>query len=171
MTKNFTIIHENGVYRTRGEGDYIIVPMERRLGFQKNMKNFVAHSRETIERQHPGYCIYLSDGNIDDEDVGEEIMNSFEFVEYLGEWDWKKMELIPECVKFNKKTLATESADYFSDGIFRAKVTKRNCDIWVNFDSKGSFYDSVYGYTKNEFLELMPLLKHIELELIKENDN
>lgn len=105
--------------------------------------------------------------------------DNIEFHEYLGQYDWGTQEVTPPTITAEKEEICSylissftsEVLDIYETGIFRAKVTKRNEEQWVHFDSKGCFDDGVYGYTKDEFLTIMPMLREIEEKFLKNEED
>lgn len=87
----------------------------------------------------------------------------------VGMYDWENKQIIFNNEKtFLVSSETSETTDTYESGIFCAKVTTRNNGQWVHFDCIGAFDDGVYGYTKDEFLALMPILREIETKLLNE---
>lgn len=104
--------------------------------------------------------------------------DNIQFHKYLGQYNWETGNIentIPESdnkiCSYLINSHISEVLDVYEHGIFRAKVTTRNNDQWVHFDAKGIFDNDIYGYTKNEFLDLMPILREIEKRFLENEDD
>lgn len=161
MEKNFDKVHVNGVYETRASKKYVIVPFDRRKDYMHNCKN--AAYRIGLENTSKGVK-YPSWFSVDDDGRSEQWVYEYDFVKYLGEYNWEtgniEMEK-PESFLVRKNII--ESNSVYEHEKFAAIVTIRNGKKLVNFDFKNCI-DKANDLEVEDFKQLLKLLNSIPLE-------
>jgi hypothetical protein len=180
MSKNFETIHVGGVYRAINGNQYYIIPKEEnnhRISFIMGDHYVgVRACRENQSRWMP----YRDDGTTEQQYNGRE----YDLIEYLGEYDREKFEIIPYCDgtsnqqpeplsetnEFLVSEKVIETSKLYQNGIFLAKTVERNGCEWIHFGTKSEIDETDYGYTKEEFVELMALLNSVYKDFVTESD-
>lgn len=177
--KNFNVIHVGGCYRTKSEGNWVVMPENITEDHTGQTEGHVCYAQRSLKNEYPDWMPIKKDGSC--------YVPEYNFVEYLGEWDFDKCKFIEDFNPYKEvgdiddikdedflvESKTVEVVDVYEHGIFRAKVATRNnsdSETWVHFGSRNEFDDEIYGYTKNEFLSLMLILRQIENKFLEEDN-
>ena len=167
MSKNFETIHENGVYKTEHQGAWVVAPSDKKRNYMPN--NFGVSLRVGVENTHLSveYPNWMEVNNVGIHSYSEE----YDFIEYLGEYDWKTGEVIKEK-EMKEKNLVSENQigteKVYEFGIFRLKKTTytNGCESTIEIGCRGitQCENPLEVLTFDEFKQLQELIKDISLD-------
>jgi hypothetical protein len=176
MSKNFETIHVNGVYRSRNQGNWVVVPKERYV-----FDNYYMQEKEWVS-----YRVGLDNTNWANINPRWSYCNArgvvssnsqYDLVEYLGEYDWETGEIIEaeeeaQDLQQSEKNLVSESQigteKVYEFGIFRLKKTTytNGCESTIEIGCRGftQSENPLEYLTFDEFKQLQELVKDISVD-------
>lgn len=168
MSKNFETIHENGVYRSSSEGDWVVAPSNKKRNYMPS--SFGVSLRVGVDNTHLSvkYPNWMQVNNVGIHSYAKE----FDFIEYLGEYDWETGEIVEEIEASKEKNLVSENKigteKVYEFGIFRLKKTTytNGNESIVEIGCRGvtQCENPLEVLTFDEFKQLQELIKDISLD-------
>jgi hypothetical protein len=167
MSKNFDKIHVNGVYKSVSEEDWVVAPSDKK---RDHMPSCLGVSlRIGINNTHSS-VMYPNWMQVNDVGI-HSYAKSYDFIEYLGEYDWKTGEII-KAKEMKEKNLVSENQigteKVYEFGIFRLKKTTytNECESTIEIGCRGitQSENPLEYLTFDEFKQLQELIKDISLD-------